>query len=259
MMQLKPSGGDCASALYHRLPAAVWLHVSSFLQPCNMASASHASRDWLRDRAYVLCLWRRLNMTWCAWVRNLVRQRLSPVTSHPLWPLACYPSPIVPHCAACGHDTVPLTTHTFRWHVVVYSFGTGVHTGVDRTRRARLCPACTQRCTLNGKHAMRTLLHAAVDEYTPSPTRGPPEAPEPLPWVAAEDNVQSTVVMFDDHCRYLRADVDAMAARPGWGSHSIERIDFTSHRTALEWRTGWQIVHREGSYRRVRPRSVLPH
>ena len=29
---------------------------------------------------------------------------------------------------------MPLVVHTLRWHVVVYGFGTGVHTGVDRTR-----------------------------------------------------------------------------------------------------------------------------
>lgn len=253
------------AAALHRLPTPLWLHITTFLQPHRSAAAT---RDWLRAHAYALCLWRRLDTAWCAWVRDLVRRRLlaQAPPPHPLWPLACHPTPppTAPRCAACGTHAAPLVAHTLRWHVVVYGFGTGVHTGVDRTRDVRLCPACTRRCTLSGKQAMCTLLHAAVGEYTPSATRGPFEAPEPLPWVAAEGNAQSTVVLFDDHCRYLRADVNALAARPGWGSHSIERLDFTSHRVALEWRTGWRAVRgatvgANGWYRPVRRRPTLLH
>jgi hypothetical protein len=251
---------------YHRLPTPLWLQITSFLKPHKPAATAAPTRDWLRAHAYALCLWRRLDTAWNAWVRDLVRHNSVPTTQappHPLWPLACHPTPpppTAPRCVACGTHAAPLVVLTLRWHVVVYGFGTGVHTGIDRTRDTCLCPACTRRCTLSSKQALRTLLRAAVGEYTPSPTRGPFEAPEPLPWVATEGTTQATVVLFDDHCRYLRADVDAMAARPGWGSHSIERIDFTSHRVALEWRTGWRVARGAaaagvGWYRPVREES----
>ena len=249
----------------HRLPSPLWLHITTFLQP---HKPDTSTRDWLRAHAYALCLWRRLDTSWNKWVLDLVHRRvLIHGLPHLLWPLACHPispNPTAPRCVACGTHAAPLVDHTLRWHVVVYGFGTGVHTGVDRTRHACLCSACTLRCTLSGKQALRTLLQAAVGEYTPSSTRRPFEAPEPLPWVAAEGTTQATVILFDDHCRYLRADVDAMAARPGWGSHSIERIDFTSHRVALEWRTGWRVAQRAaaegvGWYRPVRRRSMLVH
>lgn len=232
--------------MHHRLPTYVWLHVGRFLQPRTIET-SGGGRDWLVDCVHALCMWRQLDTAWRAWVRDLVRPRL-PVTvaPHPLWPLACHPpsSPLLLRCAACGTHTVLLTPRTIHWHVVVYGFGTGVHTWVNRTQCTRVCARCTQRCTLSGKQAMRTLLHAAVGEYQPSSTRGSQREVEPMLWVAAEGYAQSVVVLLDDHHRYLRADVDAMAARPGWGSHSIERIDFTSHRVALEWRVSSRVIQK---------------
>ena len=165
----------------------------------------------------------------------------SSFAGHLLWSLSRLPLPSPDACISCGYaqstNATPVTTpHILRWHIVVFGFGTGIHTFSNRTQHVNLCAYCTQRCTVSANQAMRMLLFAAVGEYIPSLTRGPPEAPDQLPWVATTGCAQSVVVLFDKHCRYLRADVDALAARPGWGSYSIERIDFTTHREALLWR-----------------------
>lgn len=253
----------------YQLPSCVWLHIHPYI--------NNPTPYIYPYTFHVLLILRQLDHAWCQWIRDCVRTYLCtpkrwvmPPTifkGHFAWPLAQWKPHIdirdaerlchdvwrlaasLPHvqpnyvrkweeytCLACGsHSRIKLPTTRIQWHVVAFGFGTGVRTITNKSQVVRLCSSCYTRCTISWTEATTILMSAAVDEYTLK-TR-PYQSVEPLPHIVAPGQRLHVVVLLSENCRYMRADVDLMVMHSTWGSPSIERTDFTTHRRAIVWNT----------------------
>ena len=253
------------------LPRHVWLVIREYIDGETYATDC---KSMPLSIAFLLVM-RQLNQTWCECIRDIVRTQLikPPRIQTPpfrfrgnsLWSLAKWnlhacqsdieevcmnvwrlnaslprtnPSFIrnMRVCRACGHyvdnsQTVAQVMNvSVSWNTFVIRPLQKIKAITETSTIIPFCSACRYRCTWSAKRAIRTLMACAVDEYDIRM-----QAPDYVQEIPTCSSLQKLVALFDDQFRYFKSDVKMLGSHPRWGSPFVERLDFTTHKSALVW------------------------